>query len=63
MCPLRFSTVAKFKTVSRSAAWAERFERQMDDAFSIQEEIALSIAQDNAAQPYHICLILKSDGV
>ena len=38
-------TTQLVETSSRSAAWAERYDRQMDDVFSIQEEIALSIAQ------------------
>ena len=38
-------TTQLVETASRSAAWAERYDRQMDDVFSIQEEIALSIAQ------------------
>ena len=37
-------TTQLVETASRSAAWAERYDRQMDDVFSIQEEIALSIA-------------------
>jgi serine/threonine protein kinase/Tfp pilus assembly protein PilF len=38
-------TTQLVETSSRSAAWAERYDRQMDDVFSIQEGIALSIAQ------------------
>jgi serine/threonine protein kinase/Flp pilus assembly protein TadD len=38
-------TTQLVETASRSANWAERYDRQMDDVFSIQEEIALSIAQ------------------
>jgi serine/threonine protein kinase/Flp pilus assembly protein TadD len=38
-------TTQLVETSSRSAAWAERYDRQMDDVFAIQEEIALSIAQ------------------
>jgi serine/threonine protein kinase/Tfp pilus assembly protein PilF len=38
-------TTQLVETTSRSAAWAERYDRQMDDVFAIQEEIALSIAQ------------------
>jgi serine/threonine protein kinase/tetratricopeptide (TPR) repeat protein len=38
-------TTQLVETASRSAAWAERYDRQMDDVFSIQEGIALSIAQ------------------
>jgi len=38
-------TTQLVETASRSADWAERYDRQMDDVFSIQEEIALSIAQ------------------
>src|SRR5271157_859122 len=38
-------TTQLVETASRSASWAERYDRQMDDVFSIQEEIALSIAQ------------------
>jgi len=38
-------TTQLVETASRSAAWAERYDRLMDDVFSIQEEIALSIAQ------------------
>ena len=38
-------TTQLVETASRSAAWAERYDRQMDDVFAIQEEIALSIAQ------------------
>jgi serine/threonine protein kinase/tetratricopeptide (TPR) repeat protein len=38
-------TTQLVETTSRSAAWAERYDRQMDDVFSIQEGIALSIAQ------------------
>ena len=38
-------TTQLVETASRSAAWAERYDRQMDDVFSVQEEIALSIAQ------------------
>jgi serine/threonine protein kinase/Flp pilus assembly protein TadD len=38
-------TTQLVETASRSADWAERYDRQMDDVFAIQEEIALSIAQ------------------
>jgi serine/threonine protein kinase/tetratricopeptide (TPR) repeat protein len=38
-------TTQLVETASRSAAWAERYDRQMDDVFAIQEGIALSIAQ------------------
>src|SRR6201984_3337123 len=30
---------------TRHSVWAERYDRQMDDVFAIQEEIARSIAQ------------------
>ena len=38
-------TTQLVETASRSAVWAERYDRQMDDVFAIQEGIALSIAQ------------------
>jgi serine/threonine protein kinase/cytochrome c-type biogenesis protein CcmH/NrfG len=38
-------TTQLIETLSRRSVWAERFDRQMDDVFAIQEEIARAIAQ------------------
>jgi non-specific serine/threonine protein kinase len=38
-------TTQLIETLSRRSVWAERYDREMDDVFAIQEEIARSIAQ------------------
>jgi non-specific serine/threonine protein kinase len=38
-------TTQLIETSSRRSVWAERYDREMDDVFAIQEEIARSIAQ------------------
>jgi serine/threonine protein kinase/Tfp pilus assembly protein PilF len=38
-------TTQLIETQTRHSIWAERYDRQMDDVFAIQEEIARSIAQ------------------
>ncbi len=38
-------TTQLIETSTRHSIWAERYDRQMDDVFAIQEEIARSIAQ------------------
>jgi serine/threonine protein kinase/Flp pilus assembly protein TadD len=38
-------TAQLVETTTRRSIWAERYDRQMDDVFAIQEEIARSIAQ------------------
>ncbi len=38
-------TTQLIETLTRRSVWAERYDRQMDDVFAIQEEIARSIAQ------------------
>ncbi len=38
-------TTQLIETLTRHSVWAERYDRQLDDIFAIQEEIARSIAQ------------------
>ena len=38
-------TTQLVETASRNAAWAERYDRELNDVFQVQEEIALSISQ------------------
>ena len=38
-------TAQLIETATRHSVWAERFDRQLEDVFAIQEEIARSIAQ------------------
>jgi serine/threonine protein kinase/Tfp pilus assembly protein PilF len=38
-------TTQLIETLTRRSMWAERFDREMDDVFAIQEEIARAIAQ------------------